>query len=68
MAKISWRAQWMATVVGTVVGTGGYVWGLGHYVWPAHPGWALFFMTTAATVICMVVANEDEAPKVDKRV
>lgn len=54
---MSARAQWMATIAGTVVGTGGWILGLGHIIWPGHPLWALLFLTIAVTVFTMVVVE-----------
>jgi hypothetical protein len=54
---MSTRSQWMATVAGTVVGTGGWIFGLGKFIWPEHPRWALFFLTIAVTVFTMVVVE-----------
>ncbi len=56
---MSAKASWVATAVGTAVGTGGWIFGLGGFVWPAHPQWALFFITIAATVITMVLVERD---------
>jgi hypothetical protein len=33
--------------------------GLGHFVWPAHPGWALFFLTIAATIATSIVVERN---------
>ena len=52
---MSARAQWMATVAGTVVGTGGWIFGLGNLIWHEHPQWALFSLTIAVTAFTMVV-------------
>jgi hypothetical protein len=49
----------VATAVGTAVGTGGWFFGLGRIFWPAHPQWALFLITIAATIITMVVVERD---------
>lgn len=51
------RSTWWATAVGTAVGTGGWLLGIGKYVSPAHPGWALFWITLAATVITQVAVE-----------
>jgi hypothetical protein len=61
MAKISWRAQWMSSLAGTVVGTAAWLLNIGRYVWPQHPWWALFFMTITATFVTMFIAAADEA-------
>jgi hypothetical protein len=39
------------------VGTGGWILGLGNFVWPEHPGWALFFITLAATIVTQFVVE-----------
>jgi hypothetical protein len=41
------------------VGTGGWILGLGNFVWPAHPGWALFFITLAATIVTQVAVERE---------
>ncbi len=56
---MSAKASWVATAVGTAVGTGGWIFGLGRLVWPAHPQWALFFITIAATIVTMVLVERD---------
>jgi cysteine synthase len=56
---MSAKASWVATAVGTAVGTGGWIFGLGRIVWPAHPQWALFFVTIAATVVTSVLVERD---------
>jgi hypothetical protein len=56
---MSARANWAATAVGTAVGTGGWILGLGNFVWPAHPGWALFFITLAATIVTQVAVERE---------
>ena len=56
---MSARANWAATAVGTAVGTGGWIFGLGNLVWPDHPGWALFFITLAATIATQVAVEHE---------
>ena len=56
---MSSRSTWAATAVGTAVGTCGWLMGLGHFVWPAHPGWALFFLTIAATIATSIVVERN---------
>jgi len=56
---MSARANWAATAVGTAVGTGGWILGLGKLVWPAHPGWALFFVTLAATIVTQIAVERE---------
>jgi hypothetical protein len=52
--NMSARATWAATAVGTAIGTGGWIFGVGHLVWPEHPGWALLLLTLAATIATQV--------------
>ena len=56
---------WMATLVGTVAGIGGWVFGLGRLIWPAHPQWALFFVTLAATVGTTIFASRAKRAAVE---
>jgi hypothetical protein len=56
---VSARANWTATVIGTAAGVGGWIFGLGHIVWPAHPNWALFIITFAATVATHVAVERE---------
>jgi hypothetical protein len=51
------RSIWWATAVGTAVGTGGWLLGVGRFVSPAHPGWALFWITIAVTIITQIVVE-----------
>ena len=37
---MSAKSGWVATAVGTAVGTGGWIVGLGKLLWPVHPQWA----------------------------
>jgi cysteine synthase len=53
------RSTWWATAVGTAVGTGGWFLGIGKYVSPTHPGWALFWITLAATIITRIIVDEE---------
>ena len=56
---MSAKASWVATAVGTAVGTGGWIFGLGRVFWPAHPQWALFFITIAATIVTLAVVERE---------
>ena len=51
------RSTWWATAVGTAVGTGGWLLGVGKFVSPAHPGWALFFISLAATTVTQIAVE-----------
>jgi cysteine synthase len=54
---MSARSGWAATAVGTAVGTGGWIIGLGKVFSQDHPMWALFFITVAATVVTQVLVE-----------
>jgi cysteine synthase len=51
------RSTWWATAIGTAVGTGGWLLGVGRIASPAHPGWALFGITIAATIITQIAVE-----------
>jgi len=55
--RSTWWANAVATAVGTVVGTGGWFLGIGRYVSPTHPGWALFWIALAATVLAQIITH-----------
>ena len=40
---------------GTVGGAGAWLLGLTRAMWPAHPQWAVFFLTIAATLVLLQV-------------
>lgn len=58
------RSTWWATAVGTAVGMGGWVLGIGKYVSSAHPGWALFWITLAATVITQIAVEREDRDRI----
>ncbi len=60
------RSTWWATAVGTAVGTGGWLLGIGKYVSPTHPGWALFWITLAATIITQIIVEEEIRRKIGR--
>jgi hypothetical protein len=47
----------------TVIATGAWILDLGRDIWPAHPLWAEFFLTLAATIILMRVVPGKEKEK-----
>ena len=47
-----------ASLFASVIGTGAWMLGLTRAIWPAHPQWAVFFLTVAATVIPRYVRPE----------
>jgi hypothetical protein len=60
------RSTLWATAVGTAVGTGGWILGIGRYVSPTHPGWALFWITLAATIITQIIVEEEIRRKIGR--
>ncbi len=56
---MSARSGWAATAVGTAVGTGGWILGLGRIFWPERPLWALFFITLAVTIGTQVIVEPE---------
>ena len=40
-----------ASLLASAIGTGAWMLGLTQKMWPAHPQWAVFFLTIGATVV-----------------
>jgi ABC-type branched-subunit amino acid transport system permease subunit len=53
------KSTLIASLIGSAVGIGGWLVGLGNSIWPQHPQWALFFLTIAITIISMFVAERE---------
>jgi cysteine synthase len=51
------RSTWWGTAVGTAVGTGGWLLGIGRFVWPAHPLLAIFALTVASGIITQITVD-----------
>jgi len=49
-----------ASVLASAIGTGAWMLGLTHAMWPAHPTLAVFFLTVGATLILMYVLPEPQ--------
>lgn len=49
-----------ASLVASVIGTGASMLGLTQQIWPAHPQWAVVFVTVGATFILLYVWPEPE--------
>lgn len=47
-----------ASLFASVVGTAAWMLGLTRAIWPAHPQWALFFLTLVLTIILRYVWPE----------
>ncbi len=43
-----------ATLIGTIVGTGAWLTGLAHRIWPANPMLCVFALTLAAAIAVLV--------------
>jgi hypothetical protein len=44
----------IATLIGTAVGLGAWILGLGNMLWPAHPQIACFLLTLATTIVVQI--------------
>ena len=44
-----------ASLLASVIGTGAWIAGLTNRMWPAHPQWAVFFLTIGATAVLLVI-------------
>jgi hypothetical protein len=44
----------IASVIGTAVGLGAWVFGLGQIIWPAHPQMASFMLTLVTTIVIQI--------------
>ena len=51
---------WKATLIGTVVGTGAWLQGIGDRIWPSHPQLAVFFLTFVVTVVMTQILAAEE--------
>ncbi|MGA7294783.1 MAG: hypothetical protein WBW53_07930 [Terriglobales bacterium] len=47
----SLKVSLIATLIGTAVGLGSWIFGLGRIIWPAHPQMASFLLTVITTVV-----------------
>ena len=44
----------IASLIGTAVGLGAWLFGLGRIMWPAHPQIASFLLTLATTIVIQI--------------
>ncbi len=42
------------TLIGTAVGLGAWLFGIGHILWPAHPQMAGFLLTLGTTIVAQI--------------
>ena len=47
-----------ASLLGSVIGTAAWMLGLTRTIWPAHPQWALFFLTLIASIVLRYIWSE----------
>jgi len=47
-----------ASLMASAIGTGASMLGFAHKIWPAHPQWAVVFITIGATVVLLYVWRE----------
>jgi hypothetical protein len=44
----------IASLIGTAVGLGSWIFGLGRIIWPAHPQWACFLLILITTIVIQI--------------
>ena len=49
-----------ASLLASAIGTAAWLFGFTHKIWPAHPQWAVFFITLGATALLMYVFRDAE--------
>jgi len=50
-----------ASLLASAIGTGAWMLGLTHRLWPAHPQSAVLLLTVAATFLLLYIGPEPEA-------
>jgi len=45
----------IASLIGTALGLGAWMFGLGRIIWPAHPQMACFLLTLVATIVIQIL-------------
>ena len=53
-----------ASLLASVIGTGAWLLGLTEKMWPAHPMWAVFFLTIGVMACCMYALPEERQKKI----
>ncbi|HEY6768525.1 MAG TPA: hypothetical protein VI386_27520 [Candidatus Sulfotelmatobacter sp.] len=48
------RVSLIASMIGTAVGLGSWVFGLGNRIWPLHPQMASFLLTLVTTIVIQI--------------
>jgi hypothetical protein len=49
-----------ASLLASAIATGAWLLGVTRKMWPAHPQWAVFFLTIGATLILMYILPEPQ--------
>lgn len=47
-----------ASLLASAIGTGAWLLGITNKMWPAHPQWAVFFVTMGATLVLLWLLPE----------
>jgi len=42
-----------ASLIASAIGTGAWMLGIAQKIWPAHPQWAVFFLTIGMTLLLL---------------
>ena len=61
--KPSGKVTLFASLIGSAVGTGAWLFGIGDSIWPNHPQLAVFFLTIVCTAVLMYTWPDDSAAK-----
>ncbi|MGB9235186.1 MAG: hypothetical protein WCC04_12290 [Terriglobales bacterium] len=48
------KVSLIASLIGTAVGLGAWIFGLGRIIWPAHPQMASFLLTLVTTIVIQI--------------
>ena len=48
------KVSLIASLIGTAVGLGSWIFGIGQIIWPAHPQFACFLLTLVATIVIQI--------------
>ncbi len=49
-----------ASILASIIGTAAWLLGITGKIWPAHPMWAVFFVTIGATALLLYVLPQPE--------
>jgi len=54
-----WKVSLIATCIGTAVGVGAWLSGLGNMIWPSHPQMASFLLTLVTTIVVQMTWSRE---------